>query len=269
MKLFTALLAAILLFCTFAPSEAFAQDETWRKDRFYVALGLYRPDFKTEVRVDDEATGSSGTLLSLEDDLDLADRESQLVLGAHFRFAKHHAIEFDYVKLNRSDESTIGFVIDYDDLTFEVDEDVVTTFNTEVTRLAYRLSFINNEKHELSGSIGLHVTDLKVGLNLVGEEQEFNDVTAPLPTLGVAWKYHFNDQWTFHISGEWLDIKIEDVRGQLTSGVAEINWYPWKNFGFGLGYDIWDLSVKASDQDLTGEVEYRYNGPKLNLNFRF
>ena len=137
-----------------APQSAWAQDETWKKDRFYIGLGLYRPDFKTQVRVDDSVTGASGTLLNLEQDLDLKDRKTQATIDAHFRFAKRHAIEFEWVKLKREDESTVGFAIDYDGEIIAINEDVVTTFGTEVTRLAYRLSFINNETMELSACAG-------------------------------------------------------------------------------------------------------------------
>jgi hypothetical protein len=259
-----------LLLLLSTPLTSQAAEETWKKDRFFVGIGLYRPNIDTEIRVDDAATGISGTLLNLEDDLDLSDRKTQLTLDAHFRFAKRHAIEFEYVKLKREDESNIGFQINFDDEVFVIDEDIRTTFKTEVSRLAYRFSFLNNEKHELSAAIGLHVTDLTVGLNLVDEtDEQFNDVTAPLPTLGAAWKYHFNDQWTFHIRGEWLDIEIDEVEGKLTAGLAEVTWYPWRNFGFGLGYHIWDLNVDATEDDLTGSVQYRYDGPKLNLNVRF
>ena len=253
-----------------APQSAWAQDETWKKDRFYFGLGFYRPDFKTQVRVDDSVTGISGTLLNLERDLDLADRKTQATIDAHFRFAKRHAIEFEYVKLSRKDESTVGFTIDYDGEIIDIGADVETTFKTGVGRLAYRFSFINNEKMELSGSLGLHITDLTVGLNLVDEtDEEFNDVTAPLPTLGAAFKYHFSENWTVHIRGEWLDIEIDDVNGKLTAGMADLTWYPTKHFGASIGYHIWDLGVKATKDRLTGKVDYEYKGPKLTLNLRF
>lgn len=257
-----------LLFGLISP-EAAAQDETWRKDRFMVGFGMYQPNFDTKIRVDESTTGISGTLLNLEKDLDLSDRETQVTLDAHFRFARRHAIEFDWVDLKRKDESTVLFGIDYDGDFIGINEDVTTTFNTEIIRLAYRFSFINNEKMELSGSVGLHVTDLKLGLNVIGEEEEFNDITAPLPTLGVAWKYHFNEQWTFHIGGEWLSLKIDNVKGDLFSGVAEVTWYPFDNFGASLGYDVWDLGVTATKNTLTGKVDYKFDGPKLTLRARF
>lgn len=261
--------AAALSGALLAPQSAWAQDETWKKDRFYFGLGLYRPDLKTQVRVDDSVTGISGTLLNLERDLDLKDRKTQVTIDAHFRFAKRHAIEFEYVKLAREDESTIGFAIDYDGEVIGINEDVVTTFKTEVARLAYRLSFINNERMELSGALGLHITDLTVGLNIVGEDEEFNDVTAPLPTLGGAFKYRFSENWDVHIRGEWLDIKIDNINGKLTAGLLDLNWYPTRHFGVSLGYHIWDLGVTASEDRLTGKVDYEYKGPKLTLNLRF
>ena len=266
------LLAAIGFAGTlFAPQGALAQDETWKKDRFYFGLGLYRPDFKTQVRVDDSVTGISGTLLNLEQDLDLNDRKTQATIDAHFRFAKRHAIEFEYVKLSREDESSVGFAIYYDGEVIGINEDVTTTFKTEVTRLAYRFSFLNNENMELSAALGLHITDLTVGLNRNDdpEDPDFNDVTAPLPTLGGAFKYHFSENWTFHIRGEWLDIEIDNVNGKLTAGLADLTWYPFRNFGASLGYHIWDLDVKIEKDRLTGKIEYDYKGPKLTLNLRF
>jgi hypothetical protein len=161
------------------------------------------------------------------------------------------------------------FGIEYDGKFYGVDEEVETTFKTEVGRLAYRFSFLNNERTELSAAIGLHVTELKAGLNLIGEDQEFNEITAPLPTLGAAWKYHFNDQLTFHIRGEWLDIKVDEIKGQLTAGLAELTWYPWRNIGGSIGYHIWDVSVSSTKGRLTGEVDYTYDGPKLTLKARF
>ena len=252
--------------------EATAQEEKWRQDRFFVGLGLYRPDFDTRIRVDEASSGISGTLLNLEKDLNLKDRKTQFTIDSHFRFAKRHALEFEWVKLKREDESSVGFAFTYDGELYEVNEDVVTTFNTEVFRLAYRFSFINNDRMELSAALGLHVTDIEVGVNLSGaveDEREFNDVTAPLPVLGGAWKYHFNDQWSFHIRGEWLDVEIDNVNGSLTAGLAEVTWFPARNFGFGLGYHIWDFDVSATEDTLTGSVEYRYDGPKLNINLRF
>lgn len=262
----TAALAGTLL----APQSAWAQDETWKKDRFYFGLGLYRPDFTTRVRVDDAVTGISGTLLNLERDLDLTDRKTEATIDAHFRFAKRHAVEFEYVDLSREDETTLAFGVEYDGEFIGFNEDVVTTFETKVARLAYRLSFINNEKIELSGSFGLHITDLTVGLNLVDEvDEDFNDVTAPLPTLGGGFKYRFARNWEFQIRGEWLDIEIDNVNGKLTAGQADLAWFPTRHFGAAIGYHIWDLGVKASQDSLTGKVDYKYEGPKLTLALRF
>ena len=46
-------------------------------------------------------------------------------------------------------------------------------------------------------------------------------------------------------------------------------WHPRENFGFGLGYNLFELDVEATDEDLVGRVKYRYDGPKLSLKARF
>ena len=249
--------------------EAVAQDEAWRKDRFMVSVGMYWPNLDTRIRVDDARTGLGGTLLNLERDLALEDRKTQVGMNAHFRFARRHAVEFEYLKLDRKGPRIIAFGIDYDGRFIGINEDVETTFNTEVSRLAYRFSFINSDNMELSASVGLHITDLEVGLNIVGQEEDFNAITAPLPALGAAWKYHFNDRLSLHLRGEWLDIKISNIHGRLGAGTAELIWYPLENFGASIGYDVWDLDVSAKKSDLTGKLDYTYDGPKLALRARF
>lgn len=244
-------------------------DETWRKDRFAAGLGWYRPNVDTQVRVADAESGISGTLLDLESDLDLKNRDAQVTFDLHWRFARRHAIEFEYVELKRKATQQIEFDIEYDDEVFAVDETLETVFDTSVSRLGYRFSFINDEKIEASASFGLHITDLKVGLNLVDEvDKSFNEVTAPLPAIGGAFKYRFNEQWDAQFRAEWLDIEVGDFDGSLTNFIAEVSWHPWKNFGFGLGYNFWELDVKVTDADLTGQVEYQFRGPKFELKAR-
>ena len=111
-----------------------------------------------------------------------------------------------------------------------------------------------------------------MGVNLADEvDEDFNDVTAPLPAIGGAFKYHFTENWTFDLRGEWLDIDIDidNINGKLTAGRADLTWYPFRNFGASLGYFIWDLDVKASKNSLTGKIEYEYKGPRLTVNLRF
>lgn len=247
-----------------------AQAEAWKNDQILLSVGGYRPSVDTRVRVDNVETGVPGTSLNLESDLSLDDRKTLVTALGHLRLAKRHALEFEYVSLSRKDEVNTQFEISYDDEVFALDTPVSATFETDVARVAYRLSFINNEQHELSVALGVHITDLKAGLNLVGDaNEEFNDVTAPLPTIGGAWRYHMNERWTLQIGAEWLDIEIDDINGQLISGHAAILWFPVRNLGLGVGYHIWDLEVSATDDDLTGVVKYKYEGPKLSLNLRF
>lgn len=262
MLLFLSLLAV--------PASALAQDQSWRSDRFMVGLGLYQPDFRTKARVDDAETGTGGTLLNLEQDLDLKDRKTQATLDVHFRFSRRHALELEYVRLSREDRTNLAFDVEYDGELIDVDEDVVTTFETQVGRLAYRFSFINHERMELAAAIGVHVTDLTVGLNLAEEaNDEFNEVTAPLPTVGARFKYRIFDNWAVQFRGDWLDVEIEDINGKLTAASVDLMWFPHKNFGAAIGYHSWDLAVKANDDQLTGRVDYEYRGPKLTLNMRF
>jgi len=245
-------------------------DETWRKDRFSAALGWYRPNVDTKVKVAHPESGLGGTLLDLESDLDLNDRKSQAALNMHWRFARRHAIEFAYTELKRKSTNDIDFEIEFDDDVFVVDETLESVFDTTVGRLGYRFSFINDEKTELSASVGLHITDLKVGLNLVDEiEKSFNEVTAPLPAIGGEFKYRFNDQWEARFRLEWFDLKVGDIDGSLTAGIADVNWHPWANFGFGLGYNLWEMKVTADGSDLTGRVEYKFHGPEFSLRTRF
>ena len=109
-----------LVWLVLLPSSVAIADETWRKDRFAVAAGLYKPNVSTVVSVANQATGRSGTLLDLETDLDLKDADTLLTLDLHYRFSRRHAIELEWVQLERDSIKVITRQINYDDEVFNI-----------------------------------------------------------------------------------------------------------------------------------------------------
>lgn len=58
---------------------------------------------------------------------------------------------------------------------------------------------------------------------------------------------------------------IKEFRGTIYESHAAIEYLPWKNFGFGLGYNAFFLDIEANGEDypqidFVGELTFKYSG---------
>ena len=73
----------------------------------------------------------------------------------------------------------------------------------------------------------------------------------------------------------WLEVDFEigdtgKFDGSIWGFDAGIRWQTWKNIGFALKYTFFDIDLTVDDgTDFGGEFEYKYNGPRLGINWYF
>ena len=66
-------------------------------------------------------------------------------------------------------------------------------------------------------------------------------------------------------------MKVDNIDGKITELSAGIEWRPFKNVGFELAYNRFDLEVSVEDVEdgFLGELDYDYKGPILGVTARF
>jgi hypothetical protein len=242
----------------------------------YIRAGTYLLESLTQARVDGRE-GNIGSRLNFEDDLNLERRKPTLLAGMRWRFHDRHFLELDYFNLKRFGQSRIDAEIRFGDVVFPIGADVSSSFSTEVTRLGYSYRLIKRPDWGMAVSAGLHVTRLRALLDgLVSDNggavrpaREIASVTAPLPVFGVSGARRLNEKWMLAARGQWFFLDVDDFGGEITHAAAFLEYDAFNNFGFGFGYDWFDIDADTTDTFWRGAVDVRFRGPMIFIQAAF
>lgn len=250
------LLASSAAYCADAVSQ-------W-SPTFALELGGYWATADTTVRLD-STSGARGTELDFEDNLGLAKRKTSPWVQMTYRFNPRHRLEASYVTIKRSGARTLSGTINFGDNTFPVNSTVTSEFNSEVYRVAYGYSFINEGGKELAVLLGAHITDIETSLRTTGGTQIASSAsgTAPLPTLGLQGAYPFTGNFRFNGWVQLFQLKVGDYKGKLTNASAALEYMAFKNLVIGAGFSYYGLDLDADDGNFRGEFNYNFRGPTL------
>ncbi len=272
-------------------------DSAVSEDRWTFFGGVFWPRINTTVQLTSETLGVSGTLLDMESDLGLDDTEFLPILGVRWRFAKRHALELLYFRLERDGDQTL-------DIQLSVPCDAVnncmpgvpdapnscgatlcildamavvnTRFDTQVIRLAYQYAFVMRENYELLGSFGVHADKVEIEIRETGlggppvfPQPLVEETTLPLPSIGLKYRYRFSPKWAMALNGEWFGVEIGEVEGAIVSFQGGVTWDVWERTSLLLAWNYFDLDVDAGDSNLTGSFSWEYSGPVFGVKFGF
>jgi hypothetical protein len=265
--------AAALALCSL-PGAALAE---LPQDVFWGELSWFYPTINSTARLDVTATSRPGSVITLEDDLDLDERKSTPYLQLGMRLGERWRLEFEYYDLSRSATKTLARTIDWGDTTFPVGVTVDTTFDTTIYRFTGGYSFVRDAASEVGVGFGLHITDFQTALAGTGNgpsgtntfHNEKRDALVPLPTAGLYGTYKFTDQLSVRGRVDLLSFKYDEYDGRLVNWMAALDWRFAKNWGAGIGYRYVDYKLEAESSDFRGEINYKFKGPTLFLNAAF
>ena len=260
----------LLVFLTSAACmPAYAASDPWGDSPFTLQLSAFKADADTNVRLD-SATFGRGTQLNFESDLGINDSKTLPEFSFLWRINPRHGIEGSYVTLNRSGARTLSRTIQFGDAVYAVNTTVSSQFDSDVFRIAYRYSPINENGNELSLLLGAHYTTFDTSItSTLGTLSESASLDVPLPTIGARGKVRLAENW--HLTGfaQLLKLKVGDYDGSLVNLNAGIEWSFLRQAYAGLGYSYYRYDLVSEKNDARGEFDYRFSGPALYLGFAF
>ena len=269
-----ALAAMGALLLALSPGDSFAQDvdaDTW------IQLSGYYPKVDTKVGIARADDPDFRTLIDLESDLDLSDRDILPSLAAGTRLGGNWLIEGEYYRLKRSGERSIAREIVFDGVTYPVSAELSSSFASNVYRLAVGYSFVRQNNLELGASLGIHATDFTVKLQGEGRaaggsittEARARDVLAPLPTIGLYGAVSPAPKVLLGAKGDFLSLKIDDYDGRLINLQASASYAVTRNLKIGVLYRYVDYRLDVEKERYTGRMAYKFQGPGLFLGLQF
>lgn len=214
-------------------------------DRFSLSLGAFLLTSHTTVRADGSVGPGLpievGTPINAEKQLGLSDRSS-FRLDGYWRFFERHKIRFMYFDETRSAQKVLSSDIVFRGQTYPANTGVSSNLDTLVAELAYEYAFLRGEHYELAGSIGIHDLGIKLELNSVGQNVNVQQsarasVNGPLPVIGIHYVWAFAPRWSLDALFQLFSLKFDQYDGNLQDYNANIFYMPWKNFGFGVGWN--------------------------------
>jgi hypothetical protein len=240
-------------------------------DTFGISLGAFILSTHTTVRADGSpAPGAPvevGTPFNVERELGISDRTSFRVDG-YWRFFERHKIRVMYFDESRSGQKSITDEIVFRGQTFPINTQVSAQFDTRVGELAYEYAFLRGEHYELAGSLGIHDLTFKLQLTAVGQivsqqQSARADSNSPLPVIGVHYVWEFYPQWSLDAMFQFFALKFQQYDGNLQDYNATVFYMPWKNFGFGAGWNEFRTSLNIDNASYDGHLAWRYGGVRL------
>jgi hypothetical protein len=279
----SAALNVVAIFCLshWAMPEASAQaryDDHEIDDRIFIALGAFdMPNFQSKLRVDPKGFGI-GTVIDLEDNLNVENSISVVRLDGYFRFNRAHRFEWTYFDQNRTGSATlVDEDIQIGDTIFPVNFRIDSEWDFEVLKASYAYSFVNTAKYEFYLGAGLNIRDVSVGFRGEGTLLGASDVrifedggTLPLPTFTAGMQYNLTDKLNIRFRAESFFIQVNDASGRWQDSYLIADYRIGDQFGIGGGLNFFNISLEADlDDDHTAEMESNYTGLLFYVSARF
>ncbi len=222
--------------------------------------GAAYDNFDTSLRVDSD--NLVGGVLDLEDTLGVDDSSTVVRIDSFYNFNKYHGINLSYYDIRRDGSRAVLEDIDFGNVSIPLGSEVKTEFDTKILKLAYRYNFVADYRTAIGASFGFHTMQFETSLNAanISVSEEFK-ATVPLPVLGLHFEYALSPTWKLLTSVEVLQVDIGSARGFLSDQRLTIEHNPFHNFGWGLGYNGFDLEATIEGEgSLTGRINYDFAG---------
>jgi hypothetical protein len=256
-----------VLFAAFS-MPACADDISPALDRVSLWLGGYSLDAKVALaaRAGDVETGN----VNLD-----SGHENVGRARFDFLFLDNQGFTFDYYTLDRSKTQLLDKPFTYDGMPFQLDSDLHGKFDLAAGSASYHWWF-GGADDVVGVGIGGTYYKLKLGINgtvtlndiaATGAVSWEDDAVAPLITL--AYKHAFSDSLRVYVDTSGVKKNGGKLTGHIYDGRVGIEWFPWRNFGFGAEYGVTHIRLDHAGSSYDANLDFKLDGPSLFARARF
>lgn len=236
------------------------------REQFSVSFGGFLTSIKNDIIIGNEQLGL-GVSLNVEDAFGL--KTSTTVLRGDVEYAlgkrKRSIIGLEYFGLYRSASKVLESEIEIDTMVYPVGTQLNSKFDLQIFKGDFDYAFYMDERIRIGASFGLFI--MPISLSTDGEQfSEFNaQITAPLPVLGLSTDFAITPKIHLKQRIEFLYLRFSNFEGVLTDLNVRLEYNPWKHFGFGLGFNSYDLDITITSEsninlDFIGTIESSFAG---------
>lgn len=277
MILLTMVVAILLFPQPVLSSEQDSERLPWEK--FSANFGIFLSAMDSTVRI-----GSGlGLDIDVEDFLGLETTNSVFRAEALWRFSnnRRHRLDLSWFSFSRDGSRRLLDDIIIEDengeeITIEAGTDVDAYFDLDIYQIGYSYSYFQDDRIDMGIGLGVYVMPLEFGISAVGavEESGSLDFTAPLPVISLRMDIALTPKWFIRSGYEIFYLEYDRFEGSIMKINAALEYNPWKHVGMGLGFDSFQIKVKADGEDfpeidMRGNIKVSYIGLQLYLRLFF
>jgi hypothetical protein len=245
------------------------ENATARRERASILLGTFITDRDTNARLDSNQ-GDQGSDIDLEDDLGLETSTTVARIGGYWWLNDRHRFDGAYFDLSREASKRLQETIDFGDQTYTINTVVAVTSDLAVLKADYTYAMLARDRGYLGITGGFYISQTTLGLSAgsFGSSEE-QDVTAPLPVIGLRGDYAIGEHITLRGAVQIFDYEVDQVGGHLTDAYFGADYAIGNRWAVGLAWNKVTMSITAeSDRgNLEGSLDWGYDGVMLYAKF--
>jgi hypothetical protein len=271
------ILFSSVFFCVFAFAGQDTQENAevpWEK--FNLNLGVFISTVDSSIGI---GGNNIGIDIDLEDATGLDSSISAFRVDASWRFTdnRRHRFDLSWFDLNRDATRVLTKEIEIGGSVFPVGGTLTSTLDMSIFKGAYSYSFFQDDRFDLAASVGLFVVPIKYAFSSSGVTQlaEGDSVTAPLPTIGLRGDFAITPKLFFKTNLDFFYLEFDNYEGSVVDVKIALEYNLFKNVGFGLGYEHFEVDVEAENStsvpgvDFNGNILVNYSGVQFYTKIYF
>jgi hypothetical protein len=244
-------------------------------DRVSVWLGGYYAKTDTNIGASDN-TGQFKGNVNLEHDLGFQDHKTVPRVRLDFLIGDSQGFSFDYYSVNKSRTKTLSDAISYGGNDYSASASVHGKLDFDFGSAAYRWWF-GHENDVFGVGVGGAYYRVRAGIGgeasvngePVGEASTSSNESAWAPLLQLGWRHSFNDQWRMYFDASGVKKNGGPLSGHIYNGALGVEYFPWKNLGFGAEYGYTKIRLDQRKRDYNADLDMKLTGPSLFVRLRF
>ena len=256
-----------------ASSVSFA-DVSPALDRFDLSLGGYYANTSTTIGAIDKSGQYAGNV-NLERDLGFQDHKTVPRMKLDFLIGGLQGFSFDYFSLDRSRTKALSDDISYGGNEYAASASVRGKLNFDFGSAAYRWWFGSGTD---ALGLGIGAAYYRVGASVSGmatldgqsaQASTSYSETAGAPLLQLGWHHAFSDNLRMYFDASGVKKSGGNLNGHIYNAALGLEWYAWKNLGFGAEYAYTRIRLNDDRNDYNANLDLKLHGPSAFVKLRF
>jgi hypothetical protein len=173
--------------------------------------------------------------------------------------------------LSRTAAAPLDEAIDFGDETFEIGTVVNTDADLSIIKADYTFAAVARNRGFLGVTAGLYIAETAMALSeaTLGRA-ESEDITAPLPVVGLRGDVALGDRITLRGAMQWFAFESDNVDGRLTDFYFGADYGFGERMAVGLAYNRMSMNIGVEKEEgFRGRLDWGYDGVLLYFKYDF